>query len=563
MNVIKWTLINACSIVMMACNFAEGQDISDVNHIILVGQSLGAAEHSLPIVTDSPTGYGNLRFKIGTHTWKRGYLENQPERRDSTLFAFVPLTAVERGHEGETIGNGLCDHLKSSTSGFSKKDFSFLFSFTGEGSRLIRELDKVHDDAKDPRAAERQNKGGYYATILDDVKRAKLICDTLHKTYSVMAITWMQGESNRLGHITRWDKPLENKKDFMELYVKDLIQLKNDLQKDIRALTMQKKNIPFFTYQTAGANIGTAQLMACDREKDMYMVGATYMMPNARNSRVWGTQEHGDPIHLSADGERWLGEMFAKVLRKVIFEKKEWTPLRPLSATLKDPKHIIVKFNVPEPPLTLDTLFLPKQGSSCGFSVYNKTKTVNVIKASVIGQDAVELVLGDALEDVSSYFISYGLDTYSRDLSAKIIGIGVKDSVINGVPHISIEFAGNIVNEFNVISAEGNFMLVNKNIEYKDLTTAIIRKVFLNQKGNTVVIGERKDLRNNLPFKVGQNCYVQREYGYGNLRDSDPEKSIFTFTDKQYGNRQAQHYPLYNWCIVFDDLILNKEEVKQ
>lgn len=562
MKIIQWALIHVSCLMMVACNHADGQDVSDINHIIHIGQSLGAGEQALPIVTDSATGYGNLMFKMGTHTWKRGYLENQPERRDSTFFAFVPLTGVERGHEGETIGNGLCDHLKNSTKDAVTKDFHFLFSFTGEGGRLIRELDKAHDDAKDPRAAERQNKGGYYATILNDVKRAKLICDTMHKTYSVMAITWMQGESNRMGHITRWDKPLENKTDFMELYVKDLIRVKSDLQKDITALTLQKKTIPFFTYQTAGANIGTAQLMACDRKKDMYMVGPTYMVPNARNSRVWGTQEHGQPIHLSADGERWMGEMFAKVMRKVIFEKKTWTPLRPLTASLKDPKHIIITFSVPEPPLTLDTLFLPKQGSSCGFSVYSKTKTVTVLKASVIGQNTVELVLSDALADADSYFISYGLETYSRDLSAKIIGIGAKDSVINGLPYIRIEFAGNIVHEFKTISAEGNFMLVNKNIAYEDLTTAIIRKVFLNKDGNTVVIGERNDLRNNLPFKLGQNCYIQREFGYGNLRDSDPEKSIFRFTDKQYGNRQGQHYPLYNWCIVFDDLIITKVNSK-
>ena len=149
-------LILGCFFVLNSCCYS--QKISNINHIIHLGQSLGAGEESLPIVTDSATGFGNLRFKMGTHTWTRRYCEDKSELRDSANFNFVPLTAVERGHERETIGNGLCDHLKStSISYFISKsinnkdfeDFKFLFCFSGQGGRLIRELDKRPDDAKD------------------------------------------------------------------------------------------------------------------------------------------------------------------------------------------------------------------------------------------------------------------------------------------------------------------------------------------------------------------------------------------------------------------------------
>ena len=131
-----------------------------VYHIIHMGQSLGAGEHSLPIVTDSVTGFGNWSFKIGTHTYTRNHFEGNPELRNQEEFVFVPLTAHERGHEGETIGNGLCDHLSQTAEIFDRRKMNFLFSFCGQGGRLIRELDKLHDDAKDIRSKERQSGGG-------------------------------------------------------------------------------------------------------------------------------------------------------------------------------------------------------------------------------------------------------------------------------------------------------------------------------------------------------------------------------------------------------------------
>ncbi|RQP18074.1 MAG: hypothetical protein EAS52_06710, partial [Parapedobacter sp.] len=85
--------------------------LSDINHIVHMGQSLGAGDQSLPVVTTSDPGHGNLMFFIGTHTWFPSFAA-KPEDREAKQFSLVPLHAQQRGGEGETIGNGLCDHLR-------------------------------------------------------------------------------------------------------------------------------------------------------------------------------------------------------------------------------------------------------------------------------------------------------------------------------------------------------------------------------------------------------------------------------------------------------------------
>lgn len=57
-------------------------------------------------------------------------------------------------------------------------------------------------------------------------------------------------------------------------------------------------------------------------------------------------------------------------------------------------------------------------------------------------------------------------------------------------------------------------------------------------------------------MKKGQSCYLTRRFEYGNLRDSGAEESTFRFKDPTYGNRYGQKYPLFNWSVVFQDLVI-------
>lgn len=538
-------------------NKVKPKRLSAINHIVHMGQSLGAGEQSLPIVTDAPTGFNNLRFSLGTHTWANNYHPARPELRKVSDFQFVPLTAVQRGGEGETIANGLCDHLSQTIGGQGSKNFQFLFSYAGQGGRYLRELNKRHDDAKDDRAETRRSEGGYYKTSIDDVRRAKKTADSMKLSYAVFGITWMQGEANGTRKLNRWDS-IHTPGESMAIYKSDLIQLKNDYQKDIKAITLQKQHIPFFTYQTAGNLAGMAQWQACQQEKDMFMVGATYMLPNAENGHYMsrGQMVHGDGIHLTADAERWLGEQFGKVMRKVVVEGKDWKPLYPLTASYKENEQaVIVKFHVPEPPLVMDTDFLPAQDKGLGFEVYDdKNRRYTIEKVECMEDAVVKIALEDALPVGSTLFLRYGMLSKAADISRPVKVVRQNVAGKDGHPSIDIVFEGNILQEVSILSNEGVFYLNNQVKDQADFTNLIIRETFLDKNGNTVLRGEVKDLRNQVSFQAGQQCYTARRFSYGNLRDSDSEKSTFQFKDTGYGRRQGMSYPLYNWCIAFQDL---------
>lgn len=534
----------------------KGSAFSDINHIVHMGQSLGAGEQSLPIITESNTNFGNLKFAMGTHTWTYNKYPDQPHLRTRGNFRFIPLTAQRRGGEGETIANGMCDHLTETIKLQSNKDVRFLFSYAGQGGRYLRELDKLHDDAKDPRSGVRQSKGGYYKTSIDDVRQAKRTADSLKLSYSVFAITWMQGERNGTMKVNEWDT-VRTAKEAISIYKNDLIRLKNDYHSDIKKITGQKKRIPFFTYQTAGVIAATAQLSAADQDEDMFMIAPTYMLPNAENSRYNNGNKlvHGGGIHLTADGERWLGELFGKIMRKVVVEKQDWQPLRPIKAWYQESERsVFIKFHVPSPPLVIDTVFLPSQGKNLGFDIYDESnRSYKIEKVGIVDHDMVKITLTDVLKSDALVFARYALASFVAEVSQPIKAINSNSVGDDGHKSIEIVFEGDIQNEFSVLKNEGVFYLSNRSVNNESFTNLVIRRTFLDKNGNTVLSGEIDDLRNNVSFQIGQKCFVSRIYAFGNIHDSDQEKSTFTFKDDSYGTRYGQSYPLYNWSVSFQD----------
>ncbi len=82
-------------------------------------------------------------------------------------------------------------------------------------------------------------------------------------------------------------------------------------------------------YQTSGSwtrdstnmSIGEAQLDICAADANVMMASPAYAV----------TDKGG---HLDANGYRWLGMQFGKVLHRAIDRRQNWRPLQPLSVTL-------------------------------------------------------------------------------------------------------------------------------------------------------------------------------------------------------------------------------------
>ncbi|MBL9132780.1 MAG: hypothetical protein JNG86_16350, partial [Verrucomicrobiaceae bacterium] len=284
---------------------------ADISGIWMMGQSLCDGSESLPVVSSEGSKWGNVMFERGVRTWLAKDNGATPEKRANDSFQLVPLRATVNGGLGETVANGMADHLAAQ----QKRAASYLVACAGQGGRQIQELSSA-DLSVDERTPDvKRQGGGYYKTSLDDARRAK----ALRPDFRIEALYWMQGEGNGgpTGGIvpTRWDAEMP-RAEGLRWYRDQLIAYRRQWSADLCAITGQKSELPMFTYQTLGP-AGEAQLMAADADEAIHLVGPHYAVPSALNS-LYPPNRHGDAIHLAADGERWWGEQVGKVMHRVL-----------------------------------------------------------------------------------------------------------------------------------------------------------------------------------------------------------------------------------------------------
>jgi hypothetical protein len=127
----------------------------------------------------------------------------------------------------------------------------------------------------------------------------------------------------------------------------------------------------------------------------------------------------------------------------------------------------------------------------------------------------------------------------------------------HGLPMSEIHVAGDLRARLKSLSEEGAFYVANHETGAAYAQTTV-REV-LYERGSTKLRFEDRDLRNNTPFVAGQKLTVLRPFPFGNVRDSDAEPSVYKFTDTSYGTRAGQPYPLWNWCVNFNDFPVAEE----
>jgi hypothetical protein len=97
-------------------------------------------------------------------------------------------------------------------------------------------------------------------------------------------------------------------------------------------------------------------------------------------------------LHLNNLGYRWLGEYYGKVYRKVVVEGLPWTPLKPHQIVRTDAV-ITVTFDVPVPPLVLDTNLVSDPGNY-GFEYFDDSDappTIAVVQ--ILDEITVQITL--------------------------------------------------------------------------------------------------------------------------------------------------------------------------
>ncbi len=177
------------------------------------------------------------------------------------------------------------------------------------------------------------------------------------------------------------------------LYPGYMNELRNDYQQDLRQLTGDPNLfLPMFFSQTCsrGPAFMAPQQLNAHRmyDNEMFMVGPTYQFFSP------------DYVHLSNEGYKGLGELFGKVMHKVLVLGEDWSPLMPISV-VRQSRDIYVRYHVPVPPIAMDVTIVAERANGSdrinkGFQFFQtggNGNSVWVQDVTIVGPDLIKLTL--------------------------------------------------------------------------------------------------------------------------------------------------------------------------
>jgi hypothetical protein len=196
------------------------------------------------------------------------------------------------------------------------------------------------------------------------------------QSYGVLALLWLQGERDYQLRTAMAD------------YKAALRQLQRDFLDEIAA---GQPPPGVFSYQTGGnyardddlLAVAVAQLECALELPDWYLVAPAYSVTNKMGG------------HLDANGHRWLGMQFGKVMHRVITLGETWRPLHP-TAIERRGRSILLSFHVPAPPLVFDDPYVrqaPLRLPDHGFRVSDASGDVALTSVTLAGAALVRLTV--------------------------------------------------------------------------------------------------------------------------------------------------------------------------
>ncbi len=246
-----------------------------------------------------------------------------------------------------------------------------LASSCGVGGRTLEALSK----GADPELFNR---------LRDCAIAAKAAAAAADHDYGVVALLFLQGEQNNWG----LDGGTTDKAEYKAL----MASLYQDFVADVAVdIAGQATSPAMFIYQTGGdyasehMAIPQAQLELALELPGCFMAAPVYPFT-------------GKIGHLDANGYRWMGAQFGKVMHRVLTLGDAWKPLHPVRTTLVGTR-LFVDFHVPVPPLAWGRPFMAHAAidvADRGFTVIDRDGVVPITGVQLDGATAVRLQLGRA-----------------------------------------------------------------------------------------------------------------------------------------------------------------------
>ena len=327
-----FTTILTCLFVI-SCQ--EEENIKTVICIPVYGQSLALGEEATRVTDfDSLSNYANGRIVTERMDHQFGFFDNNPTKQWIKRIIGYYQRSFELSLYG--MAETLCDH--------TGQDTLICIFPGGQGATDLYHLRKGTEP---------------YLKFLKDIKTAYNKAQSHKWKFSMPLLCWMQGESD----IAEYPGT-----DYRSL----ILQFIDDINKDVCEITGQKDSIHFICYQTnpvtsaahfnpnsfncPETKVPETLLELVRDDERFHASGPTYPYTFAR-----------ERIHIDGLSHKQHGRLIALTALDVLQHRKIKRGLLPLSATVSG-KEIIIKFQIPAPPLVFDTIHIAK-ASNYGFSV--------------------------------------------------------------------------------------------------------------------------------------------------------------------------------------------------
>ena len=386
----------------------------DINHVIITGQSNETGNGSAgPLSTRQP--FGNLKFATGPMSMTGGFV-NENNHASGTvahcddygctgleaLTSLVPLTEGDTyfDFDVETPASGFANQAASiATTAFGLAKHDILTTVDGRSGNSYACLRKGAGCERLPNYPQYGDYKSSYEQSMTEVSAAKDLAKAQAKSYIVRASVVVHGETDSdLNFDGASDFPLDGTdgvKGAIRTYTDALLEWQRDLESGAKSATGQTQAVPMFISQISNwgrTDTGSRRRASVIAQNQLeahiaapgkvILVAPLYSLPFA-----------DDCLHLTSEGERRLGEYFGKVYTEVVLAARTWEPVRPRTIT-KNGTSVTVQYNVPKPPLMIDTEQVAQIAGN-GFTVVNSNGTAltTVVSAEVTAPDTITLTL--------------------------------------------------------------------------------------------------------------------------------------------------------------------------
>jgi hypothetical protein len=375
------------------------QLLFDITGIIGTGQSLSVGAMSPnPTSVSRQAHFNNLKLA--------GVTGNPPFNAHANGLSLAPLTELIRAAAtgypsaypaniyGETFHSAMATQITTLAKAAGAADYVTAHTVVGESGQAMSVIDKSATPSPDGGTSARA-----YAASLFEASAIQRLAKAQNQTYGIGAIVLTHGET---------DSGNAN-------YEAAMVQLWQDYNADLQAITGQTQSIPLITSQqhAYGPNVGipTATLaqwkVGLDHPGDLILAGPKYQYPY-----------YMDNVHLVNAGYEALGEKYAEVYFQRVVLGNDWQPLQPTTVE-HDGNIVTVHFHIPVPPMVWDNqLTPPNQGNEWepgkGFELRQGNTKIGITAVQIV-DDAVQLT---AAADVpSGAIVGYAASATSPSLT--------------------------------------------------------------------------------------------------------------------------------------------------